>query len=91
MHCFDDEQKNGFELLIDSLAKRGYVWWVMFDNFGEVVLRSDSVSNVIQLGDYVWRLNTARSTRTVHYFDILACSEDDVAFADSVVRSYLKL
>lgn len=91
MHCFDVGQKNGFESVINDLAGCGYVRWIVFDNFGEVVFCSDNASDVIQLGNYVWRLNSSRSTRTVYYFDILACCSEDVSFVDSVIESYLDL
>lgn len=84
-------QKTGYEKTIANLRSRGYVNWVVFDNFGEVVLRTDDIGQIRQLLDYVWRQNTKRTTRTVFYYDILTNTRKDDALVSKVINDYIEL
>jgi len=87
-HFADAAQRQGYERLVPWLVGRGYQHWTVFDNFGEVLLASARPEQLSQLFEYVERQNRGRSTRTVHYFDVLAASGADAAFAARVVQSY---
>lgn len=82
-------QKAGYEKTIENLACRGYANWVIFDNFGEVMLRTDDTRHIGQLFDYVWRQNAGGSTRTVFYYDILANTGKDDELIGRVVDDYI--
>ncbi|MGA2046560.1 MAG: FkbM family methyltransferase [Terracidiphilus sp.] len=82
-------QKEAFEKTIAGLEEMGYVNWVMFDNFGETVLRTRDILTVYQLFDYVWRQCLGRSTRTIGYFDVLACTAKDSVLIEKVVDDYI--
>jgi FkbM family methyltransferase len=84
-------QKAGYKKTMAKLESKGYVEWVIFDNYGEVVLRTSDIQIVDQLMDYVWRQNTRRSTRTICYYDILAVTKRDGAFIDRVMSDYMLL
>jgi len=81
-------QKDGFEKTILDLNNLGYKNWTIFDNFGEVLLRTDDIKQIYCLIEYVWKQNVKRSTRTIYYYDILACGQNDVALIDSVLADY---
>lgn len=81
-------QKKGFEGTIAWLKSIGYIDWVLFDNFGELVLRTDNIENVYQLINYVWPQNNRLATRTIYYFDILACVRDDSKLIDLSLSTY---
>ena len=81
----DAVQKDGFERTIAFLCDLGYVDWTVFDNYGEVMLRTRQVEAVRELIGYVWRQNEGRATRTVHYLDILAACPADAG----IVRAAL--
>jgi len=83
-----DYQKDGFERTIEWLNSIGYIDWVVFDNFGEIVLRTDSVEKIYQLMNYVWRQNSMLATRTIYYFDILCGVNGDREFIDAALNSY---
>lgn len=82
-------QRTGFVKTIEWLHSLDYQDWVIFDNFGEVVLRTKNIDQVIQLMNYVWRQNKNLTTRTIYYFDILVSSEKDLSLIDSALLSYL--
>jgi len=82
-------QKAGYEATIYRLALQGYDAWVIFDNFGEIILRTDSTAQIFQLFNYVWHQNVGRSTRTIHYFDVLAFAPKDHELVGRVVADYV--
>lgn len=84
-HAF---QRDGFMNIFETLARRGYAYWVLFDNFGSVCVRTTDVAVARQLVDYPWKNGLSGSRRTVNYFDVLGASEADRSFVDAVVDSY---
>jgi FkbM family methyltransferase len=89
--CYTVSQKMGFENTIERLSGLGYINWIVFDNFGEVVLRCSDYSIVCQMINYIWRQNLERSTRTIYYIDVLAYVDGDSQLVDEVVDGYLSL
>ena len=65
-------QRNGYISTISSLDERGYHDWTVFDNYGEVILRTDDIGTLWHLIEYVHRQNIGKTTRTIYYLDILA-------------------
>jgi FkbM family methyltransferase len=84
----NEHQLVAYRKTLESLESAGYRDWTLFDNFGEVLLRTDDLNAVNQLLDYVWRQNTGRATRTIYYFDILAVRKDDSTLIDRVLSGY---
>ena len=84
-----DFQRQGFERIIADLAARGYRNWVVFDNFGEVMFTTRVDAEIIALLGYLWRQECGLATRTVHYFDLLACTDADRSLIDRVISGYL--
>lgn len=91
--CLLDEssQKKGYEDTIGRLFAEGYRDWLVFDNYGELVVRTDDLSVLTQLLGYVWRQNIGRSARTIRYFDILAATTDDAELISKVTEGYLTI
>lgn len=86
----NDYQKASYEKTICGLISLGYDHWVVFDNFGDVILRTGHLSDIVQLFDYVWRQNLKRSTRTIHYYDILATGTSYRNAVDQCINDYLE-
>jgi len=84
-----DFQKAGYENTLTWLSESGYDCWVAFDNFGEVILQTSAVRDVVQLLDYVWRQNTGRTSRTIHYIDLLGATGRHHDMTYRCVRDYL--
>ncbi|MDK9721264.1 MAG: FkbM family methyltransferase [Rhodospirillales bacterium] len=86
---FDYEyQKNGYAKTFSSLSSAGYCDWTIFDNFGEVILRTDDIAIIMQLLDYVWKQNSGLASRAIYYYDVLAVQQNDSKLIDSVLKEY---
>ncbi len=85
---FNLAQLQGFQATIERLVFEGYSHWTVFDNFGEVVIRDASQSTINQLLEYVWQQNQGRSTRTIYYFDLLACTPQHKGWVAQSVEEY---
>jgi FkbM family methyltransferase len=83
-----DYQRAGYEKTLLALESEGYRDWTLFDNFGDVILRTRSMDVVIQLMNYIWRQNTGKSARTIYYYDVLAVQSGDAALVDRVLAGY---
>ena len=81
-------QRDGYIKLIENLFSIGFSDYWIFDNFGGLILHSDSSDTIIQLIDYVWQQNQGIASRSIYYFDILAAKPVDVSFISNLVRSY---
>ena len=81
-------QKNGYSETLKKLESVGYCDWTVFDNFGEVVVRTNDISVLSQLMNYVWQQNVGNATRTIYYFDILSVQKTDSALIDTVLSDY---
>jgi FkbM family methyltransferase len=82
-------QKKGFRETIGNLCLQGYTDWIIFDNFGEVVLRTGDIQQIFQLFEYIWRQNIKRSTRTIFYYDVLTFTKKDNILINKVINDYI--
>lgn len=85
---FDVGQYNGFRSLIDDLAEEGYKNWVIFDNFGGLMLETSDVKTLRELLAYTWAQNNGDSTRTVHYYDVLTYTPKDRDCVFAAISEY---
>lgn len=81
-------QKEGYEKLFDTLELQGYSDWTIFDNFGEIIIRTSNVEVIKQLLNYVWNQNIGRATRTIYYYDVLAIQASDAPLINHVLADY---
>lgn len=81
-------QKEGYEKLFHSLESEGYSDWTIFDNFGEIIIRTNNLDAVNQLINYVWNQNIRRTTRTIYYYDVLAIQDQDAPLIDRVLADF---
>ena len=87
----DLNQKYGYQKTIAALQRSGYCVWTVFDNYGDVVLRTRDIDALFQLIDYVERQNAGNLTRTIHYFDVMAGTARHEALLTMTVSDYLRL
>jgi hypothetical protein len=83
-----DTQRVGFEDVFSALESRGYSDWALFDNFGQLMLRTDTIETLKQLMNYIWQQKQGNATRTIYYFDVLASHLRDRSFVTRVLESY---
>lgn len=86
--CDNHDQLSGFIRTMASLETLGYRHWAVFDNFGTLVIRGSDGDVVVQLLDYVWKQNQGTASRTIFYFDILACTDTDSALIKQVIDEF---
>ena len=88
--CFylQEWQKIGYIQQIHLLYESGYIDWIIFDNFGSVVMRTENIECLFQLMEYIWNQNIGKASRTIHYFDILAAQKGDTALINTVLAGY---
>ena len=89
-HFGNLNQKSGYQETIEALERGGYRAWTIFDNYGDVVLRTREIEALFQLFDYVDRQNAGLTARTIHYFDVMANTERHEALLTTVVSDYLR-
>jgi FkbM family methyltransferase len=89
-HFGDSNQKSGYQKTIEALQRSGYRAWTIFDNYGDVVLRTGEIEVLFQLFDYVDRQNAGFTARTIHYFDVMASTEPHEALLTTVISDYLR-
>jgi hypothetical protein len=89
-HFADLNQKHGYQKTIVALQRSGYRAWTVFDNYGDVVLQTREIEALFQLFDYVDRQNAGLTTRTIHYFDVMAGTERHQALLTTAVSDYLQ-
>ena len=88
-HFENDDQLSGYKLLLKSLFSKGYKNYFIFDNYGGLVCVLNEIMYVCELFDYTMRQNRNESTRTIYYYDILACSEADLKIAEFAAKDHL--
>jgi FkbM family methyltransferase len=89
-HFGNLNQKSGYQKTIEALQRRGYSEWTIFDNYGDVVLRTREIETLFQLFDYIDRQNAGLTTRTIHYVDVMTSTERHEALLTTVVSDYLR-
>jgi FkbM family methyltransferase len=82
---FNVQQKQGFHDLLQTLEAQGYANWVVFDNYGALLMEASCIQPLNGLLDYVWAQSAGGSTRTIYYFDVLAFHDKDRDVIDSAV------
>lgn len=87
----NETQKNGYKKTISELFLKGYSTWVVFDNFGNTMVKLHDPRQLEQIIEYVWRQNIGKSTRTIYYVDLLACVSEDEKFVVQVIDEYNSL
>lgn len=81
-------QKLGYIRTLKKLEKIGYCYWIVFDNYGEVMVKTNNINIVIQLIEYIWQQNTGKTTRSIFYYDILTVQKKNLSFINKVVKDY---
>ena len=89
-HFNNLNQKSGFQATIEGLQRCGYREWTIFDNYGDVVLRTREIEPLFQLFDYIDRQNAGLTARTIHYVDVMTSTERHEALLTTVVSDYLR-
>ncbi len=85
----NSNQKSGYVETISWLFANGYNDYWIFDNFGELLLHTSSPLQISNLIEYIWRQKNSGSSRTIFYFDILSCSQQDTTLLSKIISEYI--
>lgn len=86
LSSFDKKKK--YEDTIINLSKIGYSKWVIFDNFGGIIFKTEDVKTIFDVFNYIWKQNINKTSRTIYYIDILACKDDKSNLISEVLSKY---
>ena len=90
--CFYDneEQLNGYKNLFPDLKSRGYEKFSFFDNFGQYICTVESIEEINDLLNYIARQKFYGGTRSFHYYDILAFSDQNSEHIKKAMEDYVR-
>lgn len=80
-------QSKGYLQLAHYLNKAGYQHFFCFDNFGNF-LAHGNVDFLIDINNYLCRLNEKKTERTFYYVDVLACKEFDIDRVKQMINKF---
>lgn len=88
--CYFDYpyQLDEYKSILRRLKLDGYLNFVVFDNFGELILNTSDLKILDQMIDYIWKQNISRTTRTIYYYDFLVYVEQDKQLIEKVLKDY---
>ena len=79
-------QKSNYKSIIKKLQSLGYIHWTLFDNYGEIIITTQNLEVIYSLMEYVWKQNLGGTKRTIFYYDLLGCCENNKEIVDNVIR-----
>ncbi len=88
MDYTDEDQMENFIRCVTMLHKLGYEHWYLFDNQGNFLIKERDIENINQLIFHVFGQKTRIYPRTIHYLDVLVCTNEQEKFIDSVIETY---
>lgn len=79
-------QKTNYKNIIKKLQSLGYFHWTLFDNFGEKIITTQNLETIYSLMEYVWNQNLGKTKRTIFYYDLLVCCDNNKEIVDKVIK-----
>lgn len=85
--CDNSQQQQGYQQTLQQLAQQGYQHWLLFDNFGQLLLQTDQVAHIIQLQGYL-QAQGPFTRGPVVYFDVLAATAAQYPLLQQALQVY---
>lgn len=85
----NNEQYKKSIQLCEYLLECNYIYYFMFDNFGNFIGCIDN-NALRSINGYLARINSCWGTRTFYYVDVLACKERQKEDVEKIVDQYLR-
>ena len=86
----EEFQKISYKKIIKKLHSIGYIHWIIFDNYGELILNTNDLKVIFDLIQYIWKQNLYKTKRTIYYYDILLFHEGDKNLMKKVIKEIEK-
>ena len=87
-HVKPIDQYKKYEQLFADLTSIGYQEFAFFDNFGQFILATSSLSCISEMLSYIRRQASSQSTRTIEYYDVLAYPSSRKDEAREIISGY---
>lgn len=84
----NQEQFRNYKDMFSELVSIGYSKFAFFDNFGEFMITIGNINQIYELIEYINRQNSNQSTRTIHYYDVLAYTFEKDDEVISLINGY---
>jgi FkbM family methyltransferase len=81
-----EHQKTNYKSIIKKLQSLGYFHWTLFDNYGEKIITTQNLETIYSLMEYVWKQNLGKTTRTIFYYDLLVCCDNNNEIINKVIK-----
>ena len=79
-------QKTNYKNIIKTLQSLGYFHWTLFDNYGEKIITTQNLEKIYSLMEYVWKQNLGETKRTIGYYDLLVCCDNNKEIVDNIMK-----
>lgn len=81
------KQRQGYIELVRYLEEAGYEDFFCFDNFGNYIAHGNG-EFLIEINNYLDRMNNKKTARTFYYVDVLACKRDRVQTIKKMLNDF---
>ena len=85
----EDYDLESYQNLYRDLSEKGYQEFYLFDNFGQLICKTNSLKVVEDFNLYFLNQKKHLKHRTIYYLDILAVSEKNSQYAASAIKNYM--
>ena len=72
--------------IIKKLQSLGYFHWTLFDNYGEKIITTQNLETIYSLIEYVWKQNLGKTKRTIFYYDLLVCCDNNKEIVNNIIK-----
>jgi FkbM family methyltransferase len=84
--CDHVAQQQGYQRTLLQLAAQGYQHWLLFDNFGQLILSTGEPAVLFQLQAYICQQRPLNTAGKIEYFDILAATAEHSALIEKILQ-----
>ncbi|MGG9970615.1 FkbM family methyltransferase [Ferruginibacter sp. SUN002] len=81
-------QYKGFDELYVFLAKHGYCYIYVFDNFGNLITEEHDFETLKNINTYIYSMKKNECTRTIYYVDVLAVTKKNYLVVKNAIDTY---
>ena len=92
LECFFayDWQKEEYKKLIEKIDASEYSHFYIFDNFGAYIFKTSCYLQIIDFFEYSFDQSVNRTTKTIQYIDVVACTEADQLVVEHALEKFLR-
>ena len=85
-----DWQKDEYKKLIERIHASEYSNFYIFDNFGAYIFKTSCYLQIIDFFEYNFDQSMNRTTKTIQYIDVVACTEADELVVEDALEKFMR-